>query len=263
MDGLHIEGAADVLVANATVANFNNAGSYGYHLIGSINGQFRSLKTSNNAACMNLSGRTFAGVEFDSNNNSFFGSDYLSGGGSTNKDTVLLGSSGSASGNNFYGLHTEGNSNPYQFLVANGCNNHIFGWWSERNGATGGSEYENEAGCTNEVHGATVSAPLGTGETAFTSIAPNTYTAIEDASITGFSVGWSFAGAGRTVNISESSVGSNAGTPLQITNADGVNVGGGPNVVYRCTIAGTLPVGALTITTGDCGASVATLLQVN
>ena len=33
---------------------------------------------------------------------------------------------------------------------------------------------------------------------------------------------------------------------------------GGPNPIYRCTTAGTLPVGALTTVTGNCGASVPT-----
>jgi hypothetical protein len=37
-----------------------------------------------------------------------------------------------------------------------------------------------------------------------------------------------------------------------------VQANGGTNTVYRCTTAGTLPVGALTTVTSDCGASVAT-----
>jgi hypothetical protein len=42
-----------------------------------------------------------------------------------------------------------------------------------------------------------------------------------------------------------------------------VSAGGGANVVYRCTTAGALPVGALTTTSTGCGASVATSFQVN
>jgi hypothetical protein len=45
--------------------------------------------------------------------------------------------------------------------------------------------------------------------------------------------------------------------------ATSVTVGGGSNITYRCTTAGTLPVGALTITTSDCGASSAIALTVN
>lgn len=41
-----------------------------------------------------------------------------------------------------------------------------------------------------------------------------------------------------------------------------VHVGITTTVVYRCTTAGTLPVGALTITTGNCGASTDTGLRV-
>jgi hypothetical protein len=37
-----------------------------------------------------------------------------------------------------------------------------------------------------------------------------------------------------------------------------VQAGAGANTIYRCTTAGTLPVGALTISTGNCGASTAT-----
>lgn len=42
-----------------------------------------------------------------------------------------------------------------------------------------------------------------------------------------------------------------------------VVIGGGANLVLRCTVAGTLPVGALTSTAGNCGASVSTSLTVN
>ena len=42
-----------------------------------------------------------------------------------------------------------------------------------------------------------------------------------------------------------------------------VKVGGGALTVYRCTTAGTLPIGALTTTSSNCGASVATSLVVN
>ena len=47
------------------------------------------------------------------------------------------------------------------------------------------------------------------------------------------------------------------------SNFNTLTVGGGANTVYRCTTAGTLPLGALTVTASDCGASVATALQVN
>lgn len=41
-----------------------------------------------------------------------------------------------------------------------------------------------------------------------------------------------------------------------------LQVGGGANDVYRCTVARALPVGALTITPSDCGASTDTFLRV-
>jgi hypothetical protein len=40
-------------------------------------------------------------------------------------------------------------------------------------------------------------------------------------------------------------------------------VNSGTNVVYRCTVAGTLPVGALTINSANCGTAVATSLTLN
>jgi len=112
MDGLHIEGAAEVLVDNATVEGFSNVGSYAYHLIGSISGEFVALKTTSNAACLNLSGRQFGGVRFDSNENAFIKLDCSSSTGSKNKATILFASYG-AYGNNFYGLRNEGNANSY------------------------------------------------------------------------------------------------------------------------------------------------------
>jgi hypothetical protein len=45
--------------------------------------------------------------------------------------------------------------------------------------------------------------------------------------------------------------------------ARGLTVGSGGNIVYRCTSAGTLPVGALTVKAADCGASTTTALTVN
>lgn len=41
-----------------------------------------------------------------------------------------------------------------------------------------------------------------------------------------------------------------------------VMIGGGGNVVYRCTTAGALPVGALTVSSSNCGASTDTSLRV-
>jgi hypothetical protein len=43
----------------------------------------------------------------------------------------------------------------------------------------------------------------------------------------------------------------------------GTNSPGSVNTVYRCTTAGSLPVGTLTINPSDCGATVPTTLQVN
>ncbi|MDP3052754.1 MAG: LamG-like jellyroll fold domain-containing protein [bacterium] len=42
-----------------------------------------------------------------------------------------------------------------------------------------------------------------------------------------------------------------------------VSVNSGTNIIYRCTTAGTLPIGALTINSGNCGASADTGLSVN
>lgn len=45
--------------------------------------------------------------------------------------------------------------------------------------------------------------------------------------------------------------------------AGNVTVGGGTNQVYRCSVAGTLPVGALTTVSANCGTAVAVNLIVN
>ncbi len=42
-----------------------------------------------------------------------------------------------------------------------------------------------------------------------------------------------------------------------------INMGGGGNTVLRCTVAGTLPVGALTVNAANCGATATTALSVN
>jgi hypothetical protein len=55
-----------------------------------------------------------------------------------------------------------------------------------------------------------------------------------------------------------------AGNTVFCTLGNGTTqVGNGSNVVYRCTTAGTLPVGALTTTASNCGAYATTSLAVN
>lgn len=51
-------------------------------------------------------------------------------------------------------------------------------------------------------------------------------------------------------------------TTGQIQGNGNVSAGGGSNIVYRCTTAGALPAGALTIATGNCGASTDSGLRV-
>jgi hypothetical protein len=84
-----------------------------------------------------------------------------------------------------------------------------------------------------------------------------------------------FTGGGQSYSVFSNSRGS-----LWVTDANGnniaefnpsggatalyqpVQIGDGSNVVYRCTTAGSLPAGTLTITPGNCGASVDTFLRV-
>ena len=47
-----------------------------------------------------------------------------------------------------------------------------------------------------------------------------------------------------------------------IDDAGNMHAGNGANIVYRCATAGTLPAGALTITSGDCGTTTDTGLRV-
>lgn len=74
-------------------------------------------------------------------------------------------------------------------------------------------------------------------------------------------------GAGATSN--SAFIGIYGGHPMTIDgNGNTVmpgntSVKSGTNVVYRCTTAGTLPVGALTVSAGNCGASSDTGLRVN
>lgn len=55
----------------------------------------------------------------------------------------------------------------------------------------------------------------------------------------------------------------NAGAARLVIDTSGnTSISGGTNIVYRCTTAGTLPVGALTINSANCGASTDTGLRV-
>ncbi len=220
MDGLHIEGAAEVLVDNATVEGFSNTGSYAYHLIGSISGEFIGLKTNSNAACLNLSGRQFGGARFDSNENAFIKLDCSASTGSKTNATILFASYG-AYGNNFYGLRNEGNTNSYQLLFLSGaCRNRVFGLWDERDGANDGADWQNNSGCQNSLYGGLFNAPLGTNESAIATGLADSYSAVEDVDIVGaYQHGWIFpVGTGRLINVSTGSL-ANLGTPTIISSA--------------------------------------------
>lgn len=82
--------------------------------------------------------------------------------------------------------------------------------------------------------------------------------------------GWNFAvSSGATYGWRFWSGTPGAGQQIAQLTTDGnfgvrgtVSVKGGANLVYRCTTAGTLPIGALTINTGNCSASTTTGLYV-
>jgi DNA-binding beta-propeller fold protein YncE/lysophospholipase L1-like esterase len=95
-----------------------------------------------------------------------------------------------------------------------------------------------------------------------------------------YSGGWKYSGNGTGFTIFENGTTSidiwvapnntgghgAAATPVSRfsidTSTGSVSIGGGSNIVYRCTTAGTLPVGAMTITAGNCGASVDSGLRI-
>jgi hypothetical protein len=89
---------------------------------------------------------------------------------------------------------------------------------------------------------------------------------IDDASGGGASV---YNPAGATISLGISGFVKPVQGPFGSLGTPSLSVGGGTNqpgsvnIVYRCTTAGTLPVGALSINASDCGASVATTLRVN
>jgi hypothetical protein len=57
--------------------------------------------------------------------------------------------------------------------------------------------------------------------------------------------------------------GTNGGyNSMSINTVGNVLIGNGANIIYRCTTAGALPVGALTINSANCGASADTKLRV-
>jgi hypothetical protein len=79
---------------------------------------------------------------------------------------------------------------------------------------------------------------------------------------------WNFtdvlgAGANPTSTLTLTHSGSSGAAKLSVPSVTATTVATGTNTVYRCTTAGTLPVGALTIDTGSCTASADTGLKVN
>lgn len=70
------------------------------------------------------------------------------------------------------------------------------------------------------------------------------------------------ADGGIAVKVGGPAAAAQNGPGMQIIDSDGNFYGGaGTNIIYRCTAAGTLPIGALTIAKGNCGASLDTGLR--
>jgi len=253
-DGLHIEGASDVRVNNATVEGFSNAGSYALNMIGSISDYIFGFKTNSNAACLNMGGRKFGDRQYDSNDNSFFKLDCASGGGSKNGATMILGASGGASGNNFYGLHIEGNTNPNQieFARKGACRNRVFGFWEESNGAAKGSTWENLSGCQNGLYGGWFDHPNGIDSTAMTTSGSGSYSILEDIDLgSGYQYGWTFSAAtGRVFNVNTGTA-TNQGNPLNIFNNGTIGLVSGATISSASGIpSGSCSVGSLYTNTG-------------
>ena len=84
------------------------------------------------------------------------------------------------------------------------------------------------------------------------------------AATTNNSVLASFSNAGGAGSASnKASIGLYGATKALAVDGNGNSfIGGGTNTLYRCTTSGTLPVGALTIATGNCGASTDTGLRL-
>jgi len=146
-----------------------------------------------------------------------------------------------------------------------------------------GTGYSGTGTCTlsgGAGSGDTCTATVVSGGISVAIVGSGTYTVPPTLSISGFTGGTGFSAQPYLANPNSVS-GSffydpvalkfrlNTGSPrspstdlLTVDTSGNTSVAAGSNIVYRCTTAGTLPTGALTITTADCTASTDTGLRV-
>lgn len=126
-------------------------------------------------------------------------------------------------------------------------------WYGYNNAYLG--EFGTDSAGDVQVKDASYAVRFQAGANGYTGIASAGSNPVQINQYSGLGV-WSYNGSNTRTAVLDDGAGNGSWT-------GNVTVHGGTNTLYRCTTAGTLPVGALTTVTGNCGASADTGLRVN
>ena len=267
-------------IENVTIYNFTS-GTGMYHY-GTLDGVFINTKVVQTKYGIILDQATRASVTISSNLNTFIGTTLLA----ITTNPLLI--QNNSFDNQFIGFNAEGNTATCAVSVQSGAaNNRWFTADMEVNGdnTTSSCDFLFN-GPRNQVTNYTGFGGTNTPANGVKIGTSATETVIRDSSlvISGGAYGqygWTITGGG-TASIQNVDTGGAATNGMPLSNLDAagngtftgnLTVGGyglfsgnvtvksGANVIYRCTVAGTLRIGQLTSVSGDCGTAVDTGLR--
>lgn len=275
--GIQIQFAKNYLLDNVTVANFAGTNSYALLLQGAILGDFRGFKSLYSSR-IKLDAYTIAGTVVTSNSNHF---PRLNVGQSPANSSGITFYIANGSSNNELGplADFEGNANRYTVYVDSTSSNNLVGPIDdfEVNGdnSTSAIDVRFVGGVNNRVEQTSFSTGPVLTDDAMS--CENTGTScVFDYNYVG--AGTTYLAAYGFINGAASSTNSIAfanitsGLPTveplttlqpsgNFSTAGTVVPKNGTNVIYRCSVAGTLRAGQLTSVSGDCGTAVDTGLR--
>lgn len=160
IDAIHIEAVSGLSLNNVLVTNFGGGTSSAVNCIACISDKFVNVTAVGNAQALNLDGKRLDGViNVDSNENDFFGYDFLA---NTGGQGGAVQWQGRAANNRFFGGRYEGNSGGYAVVISRSgiCSGNVwYGPYFERNGngTTGSADFLQQCGENSVYDGSSTS----------------------------------------------------------------------------------------------------------
>jgi len=151
IDAIHVEAVTGLRMDGIYVTGFSGGTSNALNCIACISNKFQNFTANANAHALNLDGRTMDGTpnsEVDSNENNFYGYDFVANTGGSDGEIHLQGKAGS---NHFFGGRYEGNRGGYavHIMFTANCSGNV--WYapyfeSNGNGTPGSADFLQQCG---------------------------------------------------------------------------------------------------------------------